>query len=513
MSNLEGAVRERREWEWEAKRAINQLIWYRGRVEGRELNSALHKWRVCTMGMRECKFGGQEGQLNEYLRQVQGHLGTPSSPFFYAHDILKRSLSASYADIFYQSPGESELYTLIPRTGFLLYKYEMEYELGDYERVSVECRKSEMGLLPLIVNGGETLNIVNVFEDRRFNRKQDMPYVQESYKQCNNMSMLGIPIHASATHSLLGVIRIFTKGMKRKFSAREIQIAYMLGKGMLEALQPFMDFHHNKQRGDATIINLEGIVSNSKTELETMGGMFKLVCEGSMQKSLAEVLENIFGVVNAAIPDENTELYTFDPTCRMFYPTSTEGGCKSPRGVDHSKLLQIMSNQVIVDTTKTEHTNPYTKRLRQTLYLPLFASGGGGTSLGILKIERVSPEITENKVITKPLPLSEHIGGELIRQLQRAVSAGMMKMWSIRENERDRGDLLQSHNLQKFVLSSTILINAVSKLRKRVLSNGFRRIAFTIAFKDKHIPVLFIYIYIYTILSLKPSSYKKYVIY
>jgi len=370
------------------KKLINSSIF----SKQKEKLQALNIWKFYN-SIKLCEFYDKNGNLFYPIiyQEILNILGKENS-WLYFHEFIKKLLDSTGKGILH-----SEFIRFNQNSGKLIQVIE---NMGNLEEFEFSIPKNSVSLLSEFISRNNSKNymeISNIFEDKRFNRKIDFPInfaknTGKSTPHLTNLSMICYKIENiqnSNKNEIIGFLRIYKNAGKNMFGPNFKFICQNICEIILKIMSIFNKTLQNSYDFSEKLSNSQKLFS----ELEKMVNLQKLACKIVSQISLLPQNDADFireeckkGIINLCNAD-TVNLYEFE---NLKICTDTENIEKC---IKTKKLLEISKNDII-----------NSKIINQKIFIPIF--GENSEIIGILHIER---NIIENNNWINEISMLDYI--------------------------------------------------------------------------------------------------------
>jgi GAF domain-containing protein len=467
----------------------------------------------------------QSSEYIHYLSAICNDYQNQSSLFFHLHHALKDATNALYADFLLlsnplpanafasasssKSPFQNSFYSVIPRAGFQLFKRSMDYVQHASHVETVVLGIKNPGIAYYALSNVEVVNVPNLYEDRRFDRKVDSPFLKEalppvSSAQGNGIaSCLCVPVVFGEQKEILGLIRIFGN-KKRKFNQKQIDCALQISKEVSYIVKDFVAFHKEKTLQEnemrARSENVKKCENTSKNIQFLLRNSFQLTLIDDVSALVSIMEDTVRNILNI----DDFELFIYDKQIDApdtYFPQNdkekmkgklfllSRDGKKKNYKLDSSEesiLIEVLIENKHLEFHKTEIKNAFTRQIKQIVYIPIYSEKK--QEEGVMKLERyitmlentVELPSTENKnagevrrLEREPKALFDSLDCSIFSEILAFLSSGLRKILNSTNEKIKVNNVIRSFHKQNKKLSTQLLMNSIHKLHSNSIQPAF----------------------------------------
>eukprot|EP01022_Parablepharisma_sp_SALTPOND_P021069 TRINITY_DN400_c0_g1_i1.p1 TRINITY_DN400_c0_g1~~TRINITY_DN400_c0_g1_i1.p1 ORF type:complete len:1547 (-),score=137.31 TRINITY_DN400_c0_g1_i1:937-5577(-) len=340
-----------------------KIVKFRNLLTVNSVKNSFRRRQVLTRAMVKWKLAGLSADT-VISKLCQGIFSSSSSDnpwgklHLLVHNLLLTHTKIRYGDFIRFDSSRALILASVPQEG-----YAFDKMMDEDAFVGLECSLNSGGIIPSILKCKsipEEVEVNNMFEDSRLNRKIDLPFVNESHK-ISPLSLLCVPIIGKG-NTVLGAVRMYRKADRMKFSENCLLWSKRVAQ-CLAVMLPGYERLINSVKGVEEVIK-EGKVEEEelRDKLQFQVDLRNKLKEVLTSESVEEVVETVEGMCKNVIAADHVVLLSF------VAENSTLIALRNNLEVEQDLLaLETIKRGKAVETVKGNKT----PNAKAVLYIPI----------------------------------------------------------------------------------------------------------------------------------------------
>lgn len=435
---------------------------------------ALLLWRLAINYFSTNSISNPEASIMTFCLESFTSISSTSSWcgfHLHLHDFLQDATSSLYADFLRYDPSKSTLTSFMPKKGYTLGELvncKVSEDVKSYEQVELNMENG--GIMSSIIhsNSSASVEVSNLYEDSRFNRKTDMPFVTESYKTAN-LSLLVVPIISNS--SCIGLLRIYKKSTRQKFGKKTFHWATSLANTLGIIMPGFTKSIERTEQHHTTLLELESQSTLLKSKLQVIEKIditMKRIIESQSIDNIATMCE-----------EASAEILCADFTILLYYNKESNTVTNLKNGAifkDSLLPLEAIKKNKTIEINRNEKKQP-----KKVMFMPLGDSEEDWK--GILLAEK------SEKIETDSGKWNENIPRENMEVLIKLLSMCLSRTKELSNYLAVKQEDEQSKAIRRKTEATNAIISKLQKLYELRTMSGLNRIAINASAKYKNFHV------------------------